>query len=244
MQAAIRGVSKNWSPVDLGANLLAWWDAEDAASIAASSGLVSSWTDKVAGVQLGQSISGSRPVYSSNSFNNRPGLFFDGTDDYLFLFNSVGVPYPVDGSVAELWVLVDSLLPDNVTTSGAIMSYGSATSNLRELRRTTSGGFSRLRKSLSGVLKTNTQVAFNGRKIGRGMPTLTTLDTIVDGVPSDGPVAVTPTGSATRVVLGASATSAYGNYFNGIVAAAFITTPLTEAQAVTFTAYLKERGGI
>jgi hypothetical protein len=58
----------------------AWWDADDAATFTAPSGVVEQWRDKSGNaVHLNQTTSGARPILTSNQQNSRPAVVFDGT---------------------------------------------------------------------------------------------------------------------------------------------------------------------
>jgi hypothetical protein len=61
-----------------------WLDAADAATVTTVSGAVSQWNDKSGnGRNATQGTAGSRPAYSSTGFNSRPGVSFDGIDDFM-----------------------------------------------------------------------------------------------------------------------------------------------------------------
>ena len=71
-----------WTPANISTAL--WLDANDASTITTVSGAVSQWNDKSGnGRNATQATAGSRPAYSSTGFNSRPGITFDGTDDWM-----------------------------------------------------------------------------------------------------------------------------------------------------------------
>lgn len=74
-----------WTPLALGASLVAWYDASDAATITQSGGAVSAWNDKSgSGYHLLQGTGTNQPAYSATGFqSNSPGITFDGVDNYL-----------------------------------------------------------------------------------------------------------------------------------------------------------------
>ena len=72
-----------WTPIDL-ADLLAWYDASDAATITESSGAVSQWNDKSGnGNNQLQSNVNFRPLTGIRTLNGNNVIYFDGVDDYL-----------------------------------------------------------------------------------------------------------------------------------------------------------------
>lgn len=76
--AVSAAVSSGFSPQDDTA-LIAWWDADDAATITESAGLVLSWADKAGGAALTQTTSTFRPASGARSMNGRNVLDFNGT---------------------------------------------------------------------------------------------------------------------------------------------------------------------
>jgi hypothetical protein len=71
-----------WNPSMISTEL--WLDAADASTVTTVSGAVSQWNDKSGNARnAAQSISGSRPTYTSNALNGLPVLTLDGTDDYM-----------------------------------------------------------------------------------------------------------------------------------------------------------------
>jgi len=71
------------------AGLVGWWDANDITTITKDvSQRVSLWNDKSnSNFNLQQGTLAAQPIYSATSYNGRPGITFDGVDDYLFLNN-------------------------------------------------------------------------------------------------------------------------------------------------------------
>ncbi|HTM77999.1 MAG TPA: hypothetical protein VL133_10260, partial [Devosia sp.] len=71
----------SWSPLALGASLLAWWDASQGVSLSGSQ--VTAWADRKSGYSVAQGTGAARPLWSATSFGGKPGLTFDGIDDLL-----------------------------------------------------------------------------------------------------------------------------------------------------------------
>lgn len=83
----------------LGASLVAWWRASDL-----SDGAVSSWADAIGGLALAQATGDAQPVKAATSFNHAyAGVTADGTDDYLRVEATTGLPTGSDAG--EIWVV-------------------------------------------------------------------------------------------------------------------------------------------
>src|SRR5690606_10199289 len=75
----------------------------------------------------------------TTTFNGRPGLTFDGADDFLE-YAGVGV-FPASSTAGELWALVSQdALPADTTARYAVGYGGSTSPTGRGLRRGVSGG--------------------------------------------------------------------------------------------------------
>ena len=88
------------------ANLIGWWDADDAATITEASGAVSSWANKVSGGDpLVQTLGALRPETGTRALNGRNVLDFDGGD-----LMEMALSVPVSGDVAFHFALeIDSV---------------------------------------------------------------------------------------------------------------------------------------
>lgn len=99
-ESASAGVS--FTPAADGA-LIGWWDADDAATITESGGLVSLWADKAGSADLAQNFGPEQPASGTRTLNGRNVLDFDGGRRML---SSLGLP--VSGDVAfHAAVLID-----------------------------------------------------------------------------------------------------------------------------------------
>ena len=73
----VRAGTSTWLPTNLGASLVLWMDAADAATITHSSGVVSQWNDKSGNARhLAQSDNALRPTYTANILNGKGGIDF------------------------------------------------------------------------------------------------------------------------------------------------------------------------
>lgn len=237
-----RGGGVAWTPVALGAALLAWWTADRADLLTLSGAQVTSWKDVVAGYDMAQGVSAARPVYSATGWNGFPGISSDGVDDELTLGS---VSWPSGAAPSELWALVqqDALVAD--TTSRTALSYGGAsTASGRGLRRVVSGGANRgaLAVGDGAVLTTDTETTVNlsTRHVMRGIIGGAASTVSVDAATTSGS-AVVPNTSTSRTRLFAANASAASLFWNGKARDFLITQPLSIDQAVQLAAYLNAR---
>lgn len=227
----------------LGASLLAFWDAERSSTLTLSGSSVTTWTDRKAGYAPTQAVGGSKPAYSATSFNGRPGLTFDGADDYLELGS---VPFPAGASPSEIWYLgsQDSLPAD--TNPRAMFDYGDGANARRQLRRTVNAGSNRPQLVIgtgAGIFGVENTGDFSGKHVIRAIAGATQSSVVFDGgTPATS--TVTPATGTNRTRIGANAASSAGLYFQGVISAILVTAPLTTDQAAQLTQYLKTRGGI
>lgn len=232
-----------WTPLALGADLLGYWDAENTPTLTLSGSNVSSWADAVNGYVVSQALSSLKPIYSATSFNGRPGLAFDGTDDYLTIASS---PFPLGTHALEMWSLVSSTTIGSVVATKIIASHaGSSAADALRLRRigtgTTSQGGSSTGTSSTSINAMNTTTDFVGRHVLRGAFGLTQTKAYVD---NDAAVTISavPFENAGPFVIGATNTGTA--VFPGIMNAVLVTLPLSDSQAALLLSYLKTRGGI
>src|SRR5208337_3732680 len=66
-----------WTPVQLGAQVVGWWDASNFPSITQAGGIVSQWASLAGGITA-NAIGPARPGYSATARNGKPGLTFNG----------------------------------------------------------------------------------------------------------------------------------------------------------------------
>lgn len=243
MHAAAYGTpTPAWKPSDLGTDLLAFWDAEVTASVTLAGSLVTAWADQVAGYSATQSTSGFRPSYSATSLNNRPGITFDGTDDYL-LYGAIPASFPVAAIGDEIWGLASQDFPGTQAGNQTIFSYGDlANLNCRRLYRSNVSNVSRggINATANAV---DTLVDFSGVHVARGTFAATTISVAVDGNVATTAAAVPATAASGAVAMGAL-TSGANRFWKGPLNAVIVTKPLSAPNAALLLAFLKARGGL
>jgi hypothetical protein len=232
-----------WTPLDLGASLIAYWDAERGVTLNRSGALVNTWADAQGGLAPAQGVSGAKPQYDPIGFNGRPGVSFDGIDDYLNVASTGALPAGSDP--CEIWALVDQKANLDATTR-RVIEYGAGSNSGRLLAKTGSSSandFGAFCGSGAAVFSSQERtVNFLGRHVIRGLYTPTTVRAEIDGVAA-GLANGVPATATTRTALGSSSTSTASAFFQGMISAVIITGPLTSDQAAKLAAFLKTRGG-
>lgn len=247
-----KGVRRSWTgslsaftPVDLGASLYDMWDAENASSLTLVGSAVSAWASVKNGYSAAQSTSGSRPVYSSTSFNGRPGLTFDGVDDCL-TYAGVG-NFPTGSAAGEVWALVDQTALQADIINRRLLSYGAGSgTDDRQVLRYNATGLQRINANIGtggGTVGANNMVPGSGRLAIRAQIGSASTLVTVNGIP-DVPVAAVPATGTVRTRIGANSSPTPAVFWQGQIAFVAMTAPLTTEQAGYMFAYLQTRGGI
>lgn len=96
-------VGATFQPPD-DASLIGWWDADDAATLTQSNGLVSNWADKGGSTPITQVYGPERPATGVRSLNGRNVLEFDGSK-----LMECSLAVPASGDIAfHLALIIDS----------------------------------------------------------------------------------------------------------------------------------------
>lgn len=239
-QPAFRG--GGWTPADLGAKLLAWWDAEILASLTMSGNIVSSWTDKVAGYVVSASFAGQRPVYTASGFAGRPALAFDGIDDSLLM---QAVPFPTGSDGSELWAVVDQQSEETSGAARVALSYGGGGNAGRRLTRgfafSRAAALAAVGNGAAQVSAIENTVPFIGRHTARAVIEPTLIGVQADSSPLS-TVAMVPATGANNTTIG-RAQSGETLYWVGLVNSAIITGLLTNEEAAKMSAWGLKRTG-
>ena len=239
--AVRQGGGESWSPLDLGDNLLDMWDAEAADTITLSGSAVSAWASVKNGYSAAQGTGSARPIYSATSFNSRPGLTYDGSDDVLIY---PAQPFPTSSNPAEIWLLIDITTPGATTGSKYAFSYGgTSNSDARALRRGSTSSVNRGAAVVNAVPTADHPTDVAGRHVWRAVFEADGYRLDIDGVAGTKTISAATLTTQTRVVLGALQTGA-ANFIQGVMSLAAVTAPLSTDEAALMLAYLKTRGGI
>jgi hypothetical protein len=116
------GARSLWTPHVLSRSILkAWWSAEDHGTQNMTddgSGLISNWVDRIGGLAV-TAVTTARPTWSSNAFNGKPALTFDGAAN-CFVATALA-NLPTGAAPGEIWgVCQEGVLAAN----GAVFRYG------------------------------------------------------------------------------------------------------------------------
>jgi hypothetical protein len=210
-----------WEPDDLGADLLAWWNADDL-----STGAVTTWTDSIGGIAPTQGTAANRPTKAATSFNGAyGGVTFDGTNDFLLVASTGALPIGTNGSSIHALVSQDQAAA--VTTTRAVLSYGQ--SGTRALQRIVTTGTNRLRMTDATTSVSDTTHDFSGAHIVSGRFDAAVGTPMFDGkATSPASAALVFNTGAGNTGIGASATG-LSNFWLGVIRHIFVTNPLSVA---------------
>jgi hypothetical protein len=228
----------NWSPLDLGASLLGWWDA--AHGVTESSGVVSAWDDKVGPYSATEATN--RPDYSATSFNGGPGITFTAANSDVLTVASQ--PFPSGSTPSEIWVVADLL--GTASSLQSIFGFGGTTNGTtRRVQRGAGNNVSfGADNNGTNVAVSNSTQDWGGRRVLRHHVTATELRYAIDGGALSSASTVAPTTGTTHVRIGASQAASPTTFCNMIVRDIIITAILSadqEARMNRFT--LWRRGG-
>ena len=206
---------------------------------------MTAWADRKNGHTPTQSAPGSKPIYAPIGFNGRPGIVFDGVDDYLSLENQ---PLGTGAASREMWTLQSQSTPDATAVSGTIFAYGGTVSNANFVQRIQTAGVSRARGATGpGVSSTvsvpDVMVAFNGIHLVRYRIEAAQSSLYIDGHPST-TMAVVPNTGSIRVRIGSNIVDTAAAFFTGTINAILVTSLLEADPTLHLNNYLKIRGGI
>lgn len=215
-----------WEPITgLGADLLAWWHADDAAN-----GLVSTWVDRIAGINA-TAAGTARPASALIDPGNGAFRFVsgDGVDDAMDLSTLTGLANGTAGG--EVWVLARQQASADVLRTA--FSYGSGI-NYRGIDREIVGSDSRFapRMGTAGYLDMSTD--FSGLTIAGSRHDGTKVHGRINGIPTD-PASLADTTINTpttrgRIFAGSNNTpTQFGQYD---IRHIFVTRPLTITKAL------------
>lgn len=234
---------------ELGADLLAFWDSEDAATITlTTTNKVFAWADRIGGYSPTQATDAARPVYNATGFNGRPCLSFAGAQELTL----TGVPaaIPTGADECEIWYLGSQDQSPTATNLIVPFAYGngSSTGAYRQLGRVGSSGFNRARVySGTGsalITASGSSSDMSGKVVLRGRILATETIAELNGR-QDGQVAGTLGGTGTtRLRFGAQASGTPSGFYVGTFNKLLITRPLDEAKAFRLRKWLADLGGV
>jgi hypothetical protein len=222
-----------WTPLALGSNLLAWWDASQGVTLSGSE--VTAWEDRKGGSSVSQATSASRPLFSATGFNGAPCLTFDGTDDNLSAESVFSLP--TGGTASRIWIVAsqDALAAD--TTARTAFSYGGSSTDRRAILRQVISGVSRARAQAgNGTVITNADevdVDLSSRHLIEATFTATTVACETDDSgPTTSASATVLTGTA-RTCIGSLPGATASNFWQGKIRDVIVTTDTLTTGEIT-----------
>jgi hypothetical protein len=240
----------NYVPVSaIGSDLIECWDARRADTILALSdatytNAVHSWTGLVTGANLAQTTPLLKPVYDPVGLNGGPCIIFDGIQQYLTCTDAAFMALlPIGSTACEIWVLCSQDVAGADGTTRHVAGYANTSVvNVRSLARLPVTGVNRARiytgTGAAATVATDTAVDLSGIHVMRGIFGSTQSSIEVDGNTAVS-ATVTPVTSAPLLFrVGAIPASAASNWWQGKVAAVFITKPLSAQKAADLHKYL------
>jgi len=228
-----------------GTALVAAWDAENVASLSLAVSAVAAWTDSKGGAIATQDIIDSRPTWSATSFNGRPGIAFDGVDDFL---NMTGVgSLPVGTAPSEIWALVSQTSPASEISVRTAFGYGGASTSGRLAGRTVASGVNRATASAT-VAATKGVVDFTGIHVIRAIFTNSAVSVTLDGEPFQASGASAINTTSVRIRIGANTSATAGGFWLSLINSIFVINQAdptwNETVASQFLLSLKRKGGL
>lgn len=229
----------------LGSSLLGYWDADSRywgtkGGITQSGGVVSAWTDAVAGDAAAQGTGSAQPAFNATGFSGGPCLTFDGIDDCLTMASQ---PFTSGSTPIEIWGLISQDAPTTDATTRFHISMGDNNANYVRAGRTVTASINRMFSQISGVSLGNlvgTTQDYSGHHVMRLIAGSSAQSQSSDGV-TDGASAVTPSTGPTRTRIGAFSNTSASNFHWGAIVAILVTQPLTAPQAAGLATFLAAR---
>lgn len=228
----------------LGSDLVEAWDASRSAMTDDGAGLISALVGLKSGYILSAATT-ARPTYSATSFNGAPGLTFNGTANAMTCTTAgLLAALPAAAGACELWALVSQAALVADTGARYAMGYGAAVNTGRVIGRGVATGVNRGRVGTGDgsalQLRNEGTIDLSTRHVIRATIGATESVVYIDGVASTA-LSVVPSTTASRVVLGANPAVSPGNFWEGVIAFAAITLPLSVARAADLHAHLMGR---
>lgn len=231
---ALVGVN-DWSPLSLGASLLAWWDSS--VGVALSGAAVTSWTDRKAGLALAQGTGVNRPTFDATSFNGVPGVTFDGVDDSLTLDSAA---LPSGANPHELWAVVQQdELAGNAGVRTIFIFGGTASNTARSIGRTNNNVLFAYCADGASSSAASAPGSFAGRQLARARTNGTNTFIQRDGG-AEASIAQVPATGSTRMRMGAFHTGT-SQFWLGKIRDVIVTGALSADQAAQLQKFLLAR---
>lgn len=107
----------DWTPVNLGSHLYAWFNAEDITGVSDGADL-STWSDSSGNSRTLTGVSGKLPSYAASNLNSKPAVVFDGDEG---LHGPTGEPDPFDFGSTDFNVVAVAKTDGDTAVTGTIL---------------------------------------------------------------------------------------------------------------------------
>jgi hypothetical protein len=192
-----------------------WLDAQYSSFVADASGVVEQWQDVLGRASAVQTTVASRPVLTANLRYDKPGVVFDGTNDFLTLGN-LGTLFPS----AATAIIVTTIGVSGVTTDTDYNVFGTLNNTANRWRTATVNG------SL-GMFSSTVQTGFPASMPSGGTYVFTVTasdatglqmrtDSVVTATKSNSPTVQVVYSGGTSYTIGANADGTAG-FLNGTI---------------------------
>lgn len=241
----------NYDPIAaLGSDLIEYWDALRGDSITETTdttytNVVNSWLGLITGADLVQNTPALKPVYSPAAFNGTPCIKFDGIQQYLTCTAGALLGLlPAGSDPCEMWVLCSQDIIGTDATTRHVVGYADTSVIAgRSLARIPISNVNRARSytgiGASATVATDGVVDFSGIHVLRGAFGSTVTGLQIDGgAPNNAAAVPATTSPPTKFRVGAIPASAASNWWSGLVAAVYVTKPLSADKVTALQTYL------
>lgn len=127
----------DWTPVNLGTHLYAWFNAGDITGVSDGADL-STWSDSSGNSRTLTGVSGKLPSYAASNLNSKPAVVFDGDEG---LHGPTGEPDPFDFTTTDFAVTAVAKTDGNATVIGVVLQNNSQTDGYALYRAEVGGSF-------------------------------------------------------------------------------------------------------
>jgi hypothetical protein len=230
-----------WTPLDLGASLKGFWNADDHGTANMTddgAGLISSWKDRVSALNC-TGAAALRPTWAATSFNSvYPGVTFGGTQ---YLVAATVGSLPAGATAGEIWFSAH-----NKTAAGGsnmfAFSYGGNATLMRAIFRNSTN---RAVLHDAAASTANTAALWDAASFMGGFWAGTTQDGRQNGSPWSAPGTITSLNTGTAgVAIGARKNATPDAPFGGTLRHILVTLTLTALQRQQMEGWLAWDAGM
>lgn len=226
-----------FAPTAVGA-VAAWYDANDAASITSSGGLVSQWSDKSGNARHATQGNGAaQPTTGSVTINSRNTL------DFNTAINSLNIPVSVLGANQPALTIFGVYLPDSTNTTHIIIASDGYNENFNSTKLFNQaqnfGDLTLVKTSLTS----GSPLLHVARTPGNGLGQTSRLKINADAQQTSGTY-IRASSDCTTGAIGSAAYGGSGNFDGKIAEIIVFQTELSDADVNRVAKYLSGKWGV